>query len=38
MNPRITVGEFIIEGPMNFGQSADEAMAARASLMETVRL
>ena len=32
MNPRITVGESIIEGPMNFGLTRDEALArARAS-------
>lgn len=38
MNPRITVGDFIIEGPMNFGLSRDEAMARARTLMETVRL
>ncbi|MPZ29715.1 MAG: dipeptide ABC transporter ATP-binding protein [Rhodospirillales bacterium] len=38
MNPRITVGEFIIEGPMNFGLKRDEAMARARKLMETVRL
>jgi peptide/nickel transport system ATP-binding protein len=38
MNPRITVGEFIIEGPMNFGLGRDEAMARARKLMETVRL
>ncbi len=38
MNPRITVGDFIIEGPMNFGVSRDEAMARARKLMETVRL
>jgi peptide/nickel transport system ATP-binding protein len=38
MNPRITVGESIIEGPMNFGLSRDEAMARARKLMETVRL
>ncbi len=38
MNPRITVGEFIIEGPMNFGIKRDEAMARARKLMETVRL
>ncbi len=38
MNPRITVGESIIEGPMNFGLSRDEALARARSLMETVRL
>ncbi len=38
MNPRITVGEFIIEGPMNFGLPREEAMARARKLMETVRL
>jgi peptide/nickel transport system ATP-binding protein len=38
MNPRITVGESIIEGPMNFGLSRTEAMARARKLMETVRL
>ena len=38
MNPRITVGESIIEGPMNFGLGRDEALARARSLMETVRL
>ena len=38
MNPRITVGESIIEGPMNFGLKRDEAMARARKLMETVRL
>ena len=38
MNPRITVGEFIIEGPMNFGLKREEAMARARKLMETVRL
>ena len=38
MNPRITVGEFIIEGPMNFGLGREEAMARARKLMETVRL
>ncbi len=38
MNPRITVGEFIIEGPMNFGLGRQEAMARARKLMETVRL
>ena len=27
MNPRITIGESIIEGPMNFGLKRDEALA-----------
>jgi peptide/nickel transport system ATP-binding protein len=38
MNPRITVGESIIEGPMNFGLNRTEAMARARKLMETVRL
>jgi peptide/nickel transport system ATP-binding protein len=38
MNPRITVGEFIIEGPMNFGIRREEALARARKLMETVRL
>jgi peptide/nickel transport system ATP-binding protein len=38
MNPRITVGDSIIEGPMNFGLKRDEALARARKLMETVRL
>ena len=38
MNPRITIGESIIEGPMNFGLKRDEALARASKLMETVRL
>ncbi len=38
MNPRITIGESIIEGPMNFGLKRDEALARAKKLMETVRL
>ena len=38
MNPRITVGEFIIEGPMNFGLGREEALSRARKLMETVRL
>jgi peptide/nickel transport system ATP-binding protein len=38
LNPRITVGDSIIEGPMNFGLSRTEAMARARKLMETVRL
>ncbi|MCW5735373.1 MAG: ABC transporter ATP-binding protein [Enhydrobacter sp.] len=38
MNPRITIGESIIEGPMNFGLPRDEALARARKLMETVRL
>jgi peptide/nickel transport system ATP-binding protein len=38
MNPRITVGASIIEGPMNFGLKREEALARAKKLMETVRL
>src|SRR5260370_214835 len=38
MNPRITVGNSIIEGPMNFGLKRDEALVRARKLMETVRL
>jgi peptide/nickel transport system ATP-binding protein len=38
LNPRITVGDSVIEGPMNFGLSRSEAMARARKLMETVRL
>jgi len=38
MNPRITIGESIIEGPMNFGLGRGEALARARKLMETVRL
>ena len=38
LNPRITVGDSIVEGPMNFGLSRSEAMARARKLMETVRL
>ena len=38
MNPRITIGESIIEGPMNFGLKRDEAIERARKLMETVRL
>jgi len=38
MNPRITIGESIIEGPMNFGLPRDEALVRARKLMETVRL
>jgi peptide/nickel transport system ATP-binding protein len=38
MNPRITIGESIIEGPMNFGLSRSEAIVRGRKLMETVRL
>jgi peptide/nickel transport system ATP-binding protein len=38
LNPRITVGDSIVEGPMNFGLSRAEALARARKLMETVRL
>ncbi|MBL8380395.1 MAG: ABC transporter ATP-binding protein [Burkholderiales bacterium] len=38
LNPRRTVGEAIIEGPLNYGTSRSEAMARARKLMETVRL
>ena len=38
MNPRITIGESIMEGPMNFGLPRDEALVRARKLMETVRL
>ena len=38
MNPRITIGESIIEGPMNFGLKREEALVRAKKLMETVRL
>jgi peptide/nickel transport system ATP-binding protein len=38
MNPRITIGESIMEGPMNFGLRRTEALARARKLMETVRL
>src|SRR5499427_1966328 len=38
LNPRITVGDSIIEGPMNFGLSKEDALARARKLMETVRL
>src|SRR5215469_2732439 len=38
MNPRITVGDSIVEGPMNFGLKRGEALARARKLMETVRL
>ncbi|CAN5569228.1 ABC transporter ATP-binding protein [soil metagenome] len=38
MNPRITIGESIIEGPMNFGLPRAEALVRARKLMETVRL
>jgi peptide/nickel transport system ATP-binding protein len=38
MNPRITIGDSIMEGPMNFGLSKGDALARARKLMETVRL
>jgi len=38
LNPRRTVGEAIIEGPMNYGASREEALAAARRLLELVRL
>ncbi len=38
LNPRRTVGQSIIEGPMNYGESQVEAMAYARELMELVHL
>jgi peptide/nickel transport system ATP-binding protein len=38
LNPRRTVGDSIVEGPMNFGMDRTEAWARARKLMETVRL
>ena len=38
LNPRRTVGASILEGPMNFGLSRDEALARARELMRVVRL
>ena len=38
LNPRMTVGDSIIEGPMNFGLGRAESVARARKLMETVRL
>jgi peptide/nickel transport system ATP-binding protein len=38
LNPRRTVGEAIVEGPMNYGASGGEAMDRARKLMELVRL
>jgi peptide/nickel transport system ATP-binding protein len=38
LNPRRTVGESIVEGPMNYGATAAEAQARARKLMELVRL
>jgi peptide/nickel transport system ATP-binding protein len=38
LNPRRTVGQAIVEGPMNYGASARDAMVRARNLMELVRL
>ena len=38
LNPRRTVGASIVEGPMNYGVTHDDAMKRARSLMELVRL
>ena len=38
LNPRRTVGQAIVEGPMNYGASAADAMSRAQKLMELVRL
>jgi peptide/nickel transport system ATP-binding protein len=38
LNPRMTVGNAIIEGAMNFGATHDQALASAAELMDKVRL
>jgi peptide/nickel transport system ATP-binding protein len=38
LNPRRTVGESIVEGPMNYGASRDKALTGARRLMELVRL
>ncbi|UPJ47881.1 ABC transporter ATP-binding protein [Bradyrhizobium sp. 200] len=38
LNPRMTIGDSIIEGPMNFGLSKAHALARARKLMETVHL
>ena len=38
LNPRRTVGEAIIEGPMNFGLSRKEALQRARDLMAVVHL
>lgn len=38
LNPRIEVGQSIIEGPLNFGTPRDEAMARARELLELVGL
>ena len=38
LNPRRSVGEAIMEGPLNYGVSRDEALARAGKLMELVRM
>jgi peptide/nickel transport system ATP-binding protein len=38
LNPRRTVGQSIVEGPMNYGTGAAQALARARKLMELVRL
>ncbi|CCD85825.1 Glutathione import ATP-binding protein GsiA [Bradyrhizobium sp. ORS 285] len=38
LNPRLTVGESIAEGPVNYGTSTDKAMARARELLELVGL
>ncbi|HEY9548542.1 MAG TPA: ABC transporter ATP-binding protein [Kiloniellaceae bacterium] len=38
LNPRRTVGQSIVEGPMNFGMSASQALAKARELMQVVGL
>ncbi|MEZ5729189.1 MAG: ABC transporter ATP-binding protein [Burkholderiaceae bacterium] len=38
LNPRRTIGDSIIEGPMNYGTSHDDAIARARRLMKLVRL
>ena len=38
LNPRRTVGDSIVEGPMNYGMSRNEAMGRARKLMDLVRL
>jgi len=38
LNPRMTVGDSVVEGPMNFGLSRRDALVRARKLMETVRL
>ena len=38
LNPRRTVGDLIIEGPLNFGVSRDEALRRARALLKIVRL